>query len=228
MPQRRFFKIILIALALILSLLILWQLYLNYLPELQLLTHFNSKNEALLIKMVRSHGFEDLCFLFLLNSVCVAVPGLSNGIFCVLNGILYGPAIGFIINWISDLCGQIFMLLLIVKLSDQEKAQKNRFFKILTTQSFPQLALSLSYVVPFIPSVTVSFANAIINPNFKKRLVPIAIGSLPFAFLYAYGGDSILHLDGRRLLTTIIIFVAITLAGLVLILLDYHKNKKTA
>ena len=34
--------------------------------------------------MVRSHGIEDLAFLFLLNAICVAIPGLSNGIFCVL------------------------------------------------------------------------------------------------------------------------------------------------
>ena len=34
----------------------------------------------------------------------------------------------------------------------------------------------------------------------KKQLIPIIIGVIPFAYLYAYGGDSILHLDGPRLI----------------------------
>lgn len=96
--KRKTIRIILFILGGILGLLLLYKLYLSYLPELKLLVHFDHHNEELLIKMVRSHGIEDLAFLFILIAICVAIPGLSNGIFCVLNGILYGPAFGFIVN----------------------------------------------------------------------------------------------------------------------------------
>ena len=108
--KRKIIRILLFILGGILGLLLLYKLYLNYRPELNLLLHFDHHNEEVLVNMVRSHGIEDLAFLFLLNAICVAIPGLSNGIFCVLNGILCGPAWGFIVNWISDILGQIILM----------------------------------------------------------------------------------------------------------------------
>lgn len=228
--NQKVMRILLFILGGILGILVLYKLYLSYLPEIQLLLNFNSKNEALLIKMVRSHGIEDLCFLFILNVICVAVPGLSNGIFCVLNGILYGPATGFIVNWISDVLGQVTLLYLLQKLYSPEKLKKSKIYKLLRSQSYPQLALTIAYVIPFIPSATVSYVNVLLNKTKKSRIIPIAIGTIPFAYLYAYGGDSILHLDAKRLITTIIFIVAIALIAVLILFItkkirDHQKKE---
>lgn len=229
--KQRIIRIILFILGGILGLLLLYKLYLSYLPELKLLVHFDHHNEELLIKMVRSHGIEDLAFLFILNAICVAIPGLSNGIFCVLNGILYGPAFGFIVNWISDILGQIILMQFLHKLYDIKHMSNSKIYKLLTTQKYPMVALTIGYLIPFIPSATVSYVNILINKNdFKKQLIPIVIGVSPFAYLYAYGGDSILHLDTSRIIKAAVMIVAVALiaAAILFIMKRVKKHTKKA
>lgn len=229
--KQKIIRIILFILGGILGLLLLYKLYLSYLPELKLLVHFDHHNEELLIKMVRSHGIEDLAFLFILNAICVAIPGLSNGIFCVLNGILYGPAFGFIVNWISDILGQIILMQFLHKLYDIKHMSNSKIYKLLTTQKYPMVALTIGYLIPFIPSATVSYVNILINKNdFKKQLIPIVIGVSPFAYLYAYGGDSILHLDTSRIIEAAVMIVAVALiaAAILFIMKRVKKHTKKA
>ncbi|MGQ5709318.1 TVP38/TMEM64 family protein [Lactobacillus sp. PSON] len=230
MKDKKTTRIILFIIGIILGLLVLYKLYLNYLPELKLLLHFNHHNEELLIKMVRSHGIEDVVFLFILNVICVAIPGLSNGIFCVLNGVLYGPEGGFAINWVGDILGQIILMLLLQKLYNPDKFKHSKVYKIITKSNFKQIVLTIGYMIPFIPSATVAYANLLINKKTKKRIIPIAIGTIPFAYLYAYGGDSILRLNGSRLLKAIIaIVIIIIVAGIiVLVTLKLKKHTKNA
>lgn len=227
MSTRKTLKVSLLFLGLICSLALLYLLYLDYRPELQLLFNFHG-NYQLLIKMIRSHGPANLVLVFLLNAICVAIPGLSNGIFCVLNGILFGPAVGFLVNWASDILGQLLLLYLIRKLYSPKKLRQGKFYRLLHEQSSPELAFSLAYAIPFIPSITVSFANILVNSAFKKRLIPIIIGSLPLAFLYAYGGDSLLHLNGRKLLITILILLLIALIAIGILYFNYRRTKKAA
>lgn len=229
--KQKIIRIILFILGGILGLLLLYKLYLSYLPELKLLVHFDHHNEELLIKMVRSHGIEDLAFLFILNTICVAIPGLSNGIFCVLNGILYGPAFGFIVNWISDILGQIILMQFLHKLYDIKHMSNSKIYKLLTTQKYPMVALTIGYLIPFIPSATVSYVNILINKNdFKKQLIPIVIGVSPFAYLYAYGGDSILHLNTSRIIKAAVMIVAVALiaAAILFIMKRVKKHTKKA
>ena len=229
--KQKIIRIILFILGGILGLLLLYKLYLSYLPELKLLVHFDHHNEELLINMVRIHGIEDLAFLFILNAICVAIPGLSNGIFCVLNGILYGPAFGFIVNWISDILGQIILMQFLHKLYDIKHMSNSKIYKLLTTQKYPMVALTIGYLIPFIPSATVSYVNILINKNdFKKQLIPIVIGVSPFAYLYAYGGDSILHLDTSRIIKAAVMIVAVALiaAAILFIMKRVKKHTKKA
>lgn len=229
--KQKIIRIMLFILGGILGLLLLYKLYLSYLPELKLLVHFDHHNEQLLVNMVRSHGIEDLAFLFILNTICVAIPGLSNGIFCVLNGILYGPAFGFIINWISDILGQLILMQLLHNLYDIKHMSDSKIYKLLTTQKYPMIALTIGYLIPFIPSATVSYVNILINKNnLKKQLIPIIIGVSPFAYLYAYGGDSILHLNTSRMIKAVIMIVIIALiaAAILFIMKSVKKHTKKA
>ena len=229
--KRKTIRIILFIFGGILGALVLYKLYLNYLPELKLVFHFDHRNEELLIKMVRSHGIEDLAFLFVLNAICVAIPGLSNGIFCVLNGVLYGPAIGFIVNWVSDILGQVILMELLRKLYDINHISHSKIYKLLSTQKYPMIALTIGYLIPFIPSATVSYVNVMINKSSRKnQLIPIIIGVAPFAYLYADGGESILHLDSARIIKSIIwiIVIAVLAVAILLIMREIKKRTKKA
>ncbi|RVU71102.1 TVP38/TMEM64 family protein [Lactobacillus xujianguonis] len=225
--KRKIIRIMLFVLGVLLGLLLLYHLYLSYLPELKLLIHFNPHNEALLVKMVRSHGIEDLALLFILNAICVAIPGLSNGIFCVLNGILYGPAFGFVVNWLGDILGQVILMNLLQKLYNPEKLTHSKIYHLLTNQKFPQVGLTVGYMLPFIPSASVSYANLLINKPTKSRMLPILIGTVPFAYLYAYGGDSILHLNAERLIKTVIFIVAIAALAIAFLLIEKEIKEHT-
>lgn len=216
--KRKYLRIFLFAIGVVLGLLVLYHLYLSYLPEIKLLLHFDHHNEEVLIKMVRSHGLDDLIFLFVLNTLAVAIPGLSNGIFSVLNGILYGPAFGFVINWISSILGQIILIFLLQRLYNPKKLEHSKVYHLMMGQNYPEISLSLGYMLPFIPSATVAYANALINSNYHNRLVPITIGAIPMAYLYAYGGDSILHLDAQRLIKTVVGFIIIALIAMLILL----------
>ncbi|GAA3631697.1 VTT domain-containing protein [Lactobacillus hamsteri] len=225
--NRKTIRILLFIAGGLLGLLVLYHLYLSFLPEIKLLMHFDHHNEELLIKMVRSHGWEDLIFVFVLNTLAVAIPGLSNGIFSVLNGILYGPARGFIVNWISAVLGQIILLFLLQKLYNPKKLEHSKIYKLMMGQNYPQVSLTVGYMLPFIPSATIAYANALINKEFKNRLIPISIGAIPMAYLYAYGGDSILHLDAKRIITTIVVFVIIAAIAVAFLMIMREIKKHT-
>ena len=93
------------------------------------------------------------------------------------------------------------------------------------------IALTIGYLIPFIPSATVSYVNVMINKKqFKKQIIPIVIGVAPFAYIYAYGGDSILHLDSSRIIKAVIMFIVIALIAAVILLImkSLKKHAKKA
>lgn len=207
----------------LLSLLLLYRLYLDYRPELDLLLHFNHKNEQLLVAKIRSHGWQDLCLLFLLSTLATAVPGMSNGIFCVLNGILYGPWLGCAVNWLADICGQVALLHLLRLITKRQQQRNYHLFQKLTAATGNSyFSLSLAYAIPIIPSVTAAYASLHLLPDGKHRLLPIIGGTLPASFLYAFGGDALLQLNWKRLL--IFALCIIILIGLDL-LMGYWKHQ---
>ena len=102
----------------------------------------------------------------------------------------------------------------------------SKIYKLLTTQKYPMVALTIGYLIPFIPSATVSYVNILINKNdFKKQLIPIVIGVSPFAY-----GDSILHLDTSRIIKAAVMIVAVALiaAAILFIMKRVKKHTKKA
>lgn len=66
---------------------------------------------------------------------------------------------------------------LLHKLYDIKHMSNSKIYKLLTTQKYSMVALTIGYLIPFIPSATVSYVNILINKNdFKKQLTPIVIG----------------------------------------------------
>lgn len=51
------------------------------------------------------------------------------------------------------------------------------------------------------------------------------IGVAPVAYIYAYGGDSILHLDSSRIIKAVIVFIVLALiAGAILLVMKVLKE----
>lgn len=209
--HRHFWQRLLIIVGLILVVLILRELYFSFLPEIKLLFNFTPHNQRLFTKLIREHGFRDMFFMFMITQIFGAIPGLSSGIFCVLNGVVFGSFFGFLINWLSAVVGQMLVLFSMEYLSRDEDFKSSHYLKRIMEFPYPKFGLTLCYVVPFIPNITVNYANIRLIKKKSQRLIPLIIGEIPMAFIYAYGGDAILHLDIKRITSAIIIFIFISI-----------------
>ncbi|GFZ26209.1 TVP38/TMEM64 family protein [Lactobacillus corticis] len=196
----------------------------NYQTEINLLLHYQPGSQAELLAMIRSHGFENKVILFILDTLCVAVPGMSNGVFAILNGVLFGKAVGFLINWLASCLGQLLLIGVLYRLYDAKQFQNQKLVKLLKRQKYPLLWLTLCYMVPFIPSATVAYANIILVKSRVKQLIPICLGMIPFAFLYAYGGDSLLKIDASSAIWVIGGILVVAIGGWIFLELKKHRE----
>lgn len=221
-------KGLLTVLAVVLIALLFYKLYLDYKPEIDLLMHLNKNTERDLVKEVRSHGLMDAFILFIAATLAEAVPGLSNGLLCIVNGLLYGSILGFLISWAADVLGQGLLLLgmsfIFKKPINSDKNSK--LIQRLEENSNPWVSLTFAYFLPFIPNVTVNYANLhLLKSQHWRRLLPVIIGTGPLAALYAFGGDAILKWNTKHMLIFIGILVVCLL---VYALLRWHRTKKKA
>lgn len=215
-------KIILTSLALMLLALLFYKLYLDYRPEIDLLMHLNKNTERDLVKEVRSHGFMDAFILFVATTLAEAVPGLSNGVLCIVNGLLYGSVLGFLISWCAGILGQGLLLLgmsFIFK-KPTSVGKNSKLLARLGKDSNPWLSLTFAYFLPFIPNVSVNYANL----HMLRRLWPVIIGTAPLAALYAFVGDAILKWNKKRLVAFVVIILICLL--IYALLRWYHTKKK--
>lgn len=196
----------------------------NYQTEINLLLHYQPGKQAELLAMIRSHGFENKIILFILDALCVAVPGMSNGVFAILNGVLFGKATGFVINWLASCLGQLLLIGVLYRIYDAKQFQNQKLVKILQRQKHPMLWLTLCYMVPFIPSATVAYANILLVKKRVKQLIPIGLGMIPFSFLYAYGGDSLIKINASSAIWAIACILVIAIGGWIFIELKKHRE----
>lgn len=227
MDKKLLTRIFLTTLGLIISIGILVHLYYSFLPEIKLLFDFTPHNQALFLKLLRHHGITDMFFMFIVTMLFAATPGMSNAILSVLNGIVYGPYLGFLINWLSVFCGQFLLLILMNKISRKEDFKASHYLNLIVNFPYPTLALIICYCTPFIPNITVNYANINLIKSNKRQAMIILIGSIPMAIVYAFGGDAILHLNIHRIIHLVIIFIIFSvLAFAILTLIKKVRNKK--
>jgi uncharacterized membrane protein YdjX (TVP38/TMEM64 family) len=202
-------KPLLITGGIIISLILLYLIYRDYRPELTLLLHMNHQNKLILLHMIRSHGIKDMLLLLALIATFNAIPGMSNSFVCIFAGLCYGPAIGFIINWLGNIIGNCGVMAVIRKIDLSKRTKKSKLLNSLMNQRHPLIGLTIGFMVPVIPSVLVNYAGARLNISRWRYLAMVTVGMAPTSFIYAFGGDALFKGDNKRLIGAVVAIVIV-------------------
>lgn len=163
----------------------------DFWPELQLLLHPSPAHQYDLRHLIAEHKWRDMLFLYVIISLMSAIPGLSNSVICIFVGLCYGPVLGILINWFGNMTGNWLVAALINQIQLPTKWQNSPRLNKLKTAQHPELALTLGFIIPIIPSMMVNAAcveQQIPRPTY---LLMVAVGVLPASILYAVGGHAL-------------------------------------
>lgn len=150
--------------------------------------------------------------LILLTSVTAAIPFMSNAIFAIFNGVIYGPGIGFLMNVFSNILGNfVFIKILkMIDITDSEKKLKNRFVGIDALEN-TDFGIILGYMIPIMPTILVNYHVAETKLSWRKWLLYITIGVSPSSFVYALGGDAVVAGNLKRIVVLLLIVAVVYL-----------------
>lgn len=150
--------------------------------------------------------------LILLTSVTAAIPFMSNAIFAIFNGVIYGPGIGFLMNVFSNILGNfVFIKILkMIDITDSEQKLKNRFVGIDALEN-TDFGIILGYMIPIMPTILVNYHVAETKLSWRKWLLYITIGVSPSSFVYALGGDAVVAGNLKRIVVLLLIVAVVYL-----------------
>lgn len=174
-------------------------------------------NRAAFIQTFRGDGIAATIPLALLLMAVSLIPGAPNAVIAVLNGVCLGAPLGFVVNVVGLSCGNALGAILVDHLAIKRQSQKHsRLLDDLLKAQHPRIGVALGYSVPFIPNTLVHVAAAELKLPRRVLNGLIALGSLPTAFFYAFGGDAALRWRPGRLTVALILLVAS--AGVILVI----------
>lgn len=217
----------LIIVAVILILLAALVIYHDFKPELNLVMHYDHANQTKLLHMIRAHSYRDMGMLIIIIAMMNAIPGLSNSVICIFAGICYGPIVGLMINWLGNITGNCLVAALISHIHVTDKFKHSKSLQHLTNAKHPLIALTLGYMIPIIPSALVNYAVVQLGTSRKRFLAMVALGMLPTSFLYAFGGDAIIKGNLKRIISAVVIIVAIIVIYKVIDRITTHHQNQT-
>lgn len=219
-------KYILMIVGVILAVLLIYLLYRDYRPEINVLIHPTGDTQEKLLVLIRKHEIRDSLFLLALVAILNAIPGLSNSLVCILAGLCYGPWIGLMINWIGNVLGNSIIIMLIKKIDFSHHFKQNKILNFLMHQNHPLVGLTIGFMIPFIPSILVNYACGRLKVTWKRYLPMVIIGMLPTSYLYAFGGDAVFHGDAKKIIGVIIgIVILLVMAVIVIKLAGKSRNR---
>ena len=76
------------------AVILLYLLYRDYRPEIDVLMHPDSHTKTKLLYLIRQHEVRDSLFLLGLIAVLNAIPGMSNSVFCIWQDFVTGRGLG--------------------------------------------------------------------------------------------------------------------------------------
>lgn len=172
------------------------------------------------LAQLRSKTWLNFLILLTLTAATAAIPFLSNAIFAILNGLVYGPEIGFLMNVFGNVLGNFLFikLLKMIDITDSEKIFKNHFAGLETLEN-TQIGLMLGYMIPLVPTFLVNYHVAETKLAWRKWLVYITIGVAPSSLVYALGGDAVVAGNFKR------IVVLLLIVALVYLVVTYLKQR---
>ena len=177
------------------------------------------------LMQLRTKNLMNITILLFLTALTAAIPFMSNAIFAIFNGLIYGPAIGFLMNLSANILGNfIFVRILkMIDLKDNDIKLKKYFagFKnVIDAVENQELGIMLGYMIPVIPTLLINYHVAKIKLPWRRWFLYVTIGVAPSSLLYALGGDAVVAGNLRLIIVLLVIFIAISLIG------TYFKRKK--
>ncbi|MGF0100112.1 TVP38/TMEM64 family protein [Streptococcus alactolyticus] len=176
------------------------------------------------ISQLRHKTILNFVVLVILTAVTAAIPFMSNAVFAIFNGVVYGPYIGFGMNLLGNVLGNfIFIKLLnVVDISDSENKLKKRFSGIQALEN-KNYGIILGYMIPVVPTILINYHVAEEKLPWRKWLPYVTIGVAPSSLIYALGGDAVIAGNVRRL---IVLGVIIALGYVLVTVIRRRNNNK--
>lgn len=217
MQNRIKIKHIILTIGIFLIILLLIGLILDYHHRFCLILsqpHFNRK---ILIRILRHYKSYDVILIFSIVILSEAIPGLPVSVIEIISGIFLGRNLGFLINVLGMIIGNIISMLVIEHFGLSKLSKKHsKIAKKITEMKHPLIGLTIGYIVPMIPTIFANYAAAKLKLKWKNLIMCMIIGAIPSAWLYACGGDAFLLGNNKIgiiaiisvfLLTTLVIFI---------------------
>ncbi len=175
--------------------------------------------------IVTGTGLLGPVIFFLLETVYVTFTPLLNTAIYITSGYLFGASGGFVINFLSTVCG-LFLIVFLVKRFGRpllrKFVSKSFFDKFdIITQKVGPLLLLVVYVLPFTPDDELTYILAAGPISMKRFILPILLGTLAKSALSYVGanGTAGLAIAGYARLTMLVV-------GLIVVGIQEYIYKK--
>ena len=168
---------------------------------------FQSKiNLEDIVSHYRSKTVINFFILIFLTSITAAIPFMSNVIFAIFNGVVYGPVIGFFMNLLSNIIGNFLFINLLGKVNiiDRETKLKSHLDELEKFKN-KDLGLILGYMLPVMPTLLINYAVVEMKIPWRRWLLSVTIGVVPISLIYALGGDAIIDGNFKRIAILLVI-----------------------
>lgn len=161
-----------------------------------------------LIDLLRHQGKHNVVLFMAVIAIGSAIPGVPIAAIAVLAGVCFGRWLGFGINVVGIVVGNLLAIQLLGAFPHKVQPSKLRALTDrLKTMRHPRLGLSIGYAVPMLPTLLVNYAALELQLSLRNKVLCILVGSLPVSFLYAFGGDELLFGNTK----TAIVAIGLTL-----------------
>lgn len=154
-------------------------------------------------------------FIFVLLCIGRSFALLPCGLFSVLGGMLFGPALGTAVVLFGFTIGSVITFYMARYLGSQwtERIMGERFKKVdklVSKNGF--YSVFLMRAVPILPFDVVSCIAGMSKVRLAEYVPATFIGSIPGVFVYVYFGDSIISLSPKKIIFSVAFTAAFTAA----------------
>lgn len=150
----------------------------------------------------------DFVILTIITGMMSAVPFFSSSVIGVVNGVLFGPYLGSLINIAGNTIGNLLVTFTLkrTKLKDKTKKLGNVVERLSRFEN-KAVGLWLGYTIPMMPSFLVNYTAIRLQVPLSIQFICILLGVAPTSILYALGGNEILKGNLQNLIILAILII---------------------
>lgn len=151
--------------------------------------------EELLLNSPPFLGFFLGMFIIMLESM---IPMLPLAVFIVINVILFGGVIGFLMSWVATIVGCLLMFAISRKyfsnFFDKKTKNSKRIKKIMHSINEMKFStLVLITALPFTPAFLINIGSGLSKMSYKKFLINIILSKAVVVYFWGYIGTSLIE-----------------------------------